>query len=235
MIMPLGQAIGAFTSVSQALGALARIREIIDLPAESDGDTAAQNLGNRDEARASDLGPVAVEFDAVQFGYDAENTILHDVSVTVPTGSRVALVGPSGSGKSTMLALIERFYDVTAGTIRVGGTDIRELDRAELRSHIGYVEQDAPVLAGSIRDNLVLGRPDATDEDCLRVLADVNLSGIVDRSADGLNAAVGEGGVRSRVVCCSAAANVNASQSHAPCWPLPRSCCWTNPRPASTA
>ena len=195
MIMPLGQAIGAFTSVSQALGALARIREIIDLPAESDGDTAAQNLGNRDEARASDLGPVAVEFDAVQFGYDADNTILHDVSVTVPTGSRVALVGPSGSGKSTMLALIERFYDVTAGTIRVGGTDIRELDRAELRSHIGYVEQDAPVLAGSIRDNLVLGRPDATDEDCLRVLADVNLSGIVDRSEDGLNAAVGEGGV----------------------------------------
>ncbi|MEY5017116.1 MAG: hypothetical protein RL431_165 [Actinomycetota bacterium] len=195
MIMPLGQAIGAFTSVSQALGALARIREIIDLPAENADDSAAQNLGNRDEARASDLGPVAVEFDSVSFGYSDDNTILHDVSLTVPTGSRVALVGPSGSGKSTMLALIERFYDVTSGTIRVGGTDIRELDRAELRSHIGYVEQDAPVLAGSIRDNLVLGRPDATDEDCLQVLADVNLSGIVERSEDGLSAAVGEGGV----------------------------------------
>lgn len=195
MIMPLGQAIGAFTSVSQALGAMARIREIIDLPTETATDTISETLGGSDDPRASDFGPVAVEFDSVRFGYDEQTEILHDVSLKVPTGQRVALVGPSGSGKSTILALIERFYDVAGGTIRVGGTDIRTLSRDELRAHIGYVEQDAPVLAGSIRDNLVLGRPGATDDDCLGVLADVNLSAIVERSADGLNAAVGEGGV----------------------------------------
>ncbi len=195
MIMPLGQAIGAFTSVSQALGALARIREIIDLPTETSNDSVTETLGGGDDPQASDLGATAVEFESVRFGYDDNTEILHGISLTVPTGQRVALVGPSGSGKSTILALIERFYDVSGGTIRVGGTDIRALSRDELRAHIGYVEQDAPVLAGSIRDNLVLGRPDATDADCLEVLAAVNLSGIVDRSDDGINAAVGEGGV----------------------------------------
>jgi ATP-binding cassette subfamily B protein len=113
----------------------------------------------------------------------------------VTTGKRIALVGPSGSGKSTILSLIERFYDITAGTIRIGGHDIRSLDRHELRGAIGYVEQDAPILAGSIRDNLVLGAPDATDEECLSVLDEVNLTAIVDRDERGINAPVGEGGV----------------------------------------
>jgi ATP-binding cassette subfamily B protein len=188
MIMPLGQAIGAFTSVAQALGALGRIQEIIDLPSESANDVVTDTLDG-------ELGAVAIEFDKVNFAYDPETPILTNISFTVKTGNRIALVGPSGSGKSTILSLIERFYDPQSGTIRLGGHDIRALDRAELRAAIGYVEQDAPVLAGSIRDNLILGAPNATDADCLAVLEEVNLSNIADRDERGIHAPVGEGGV----------------------------------------
>jgi len=188
MIMPLGSAIGAFTSVAQALGALGRIQEIIDLPSETVDDVVTATVPD-------DLGPVAVELRNVDFSYTDGTPILHDVSFTVATGTRVALVGPSGSGKSTVLSLIERFYDITDGSVRFGGHDIRELDRTELRSHIGYVEQDAPVLAGSIRDNLALGAPGATDADCIAVLAEVNLSNLIERNERGLDSPVGEGGV----------------------------------------
>lgn len=121
--------------------------------------------------------------------------VLREVSFAVPRGARCALVGPSGAGKSTALALIERFYDPTGGAILLDGVDIRDLDRGALRAQLGYVEQDAPTLAGSIGDNLRLARPDATDADCERVLREVNLGEVLDRSRVGLGAPVGEDGV----------------------------------------
>ena len=121
--------------------------------------------------------------------------MLHGVSFTAPRGQRTALVGPSGAGKSTILALIERFYDPTEGVVRLGGVDVRGLDRETLRAQIGYVEQDAPVLAGSLRDNLTLGAPDATDAQCIQVLHDVNLTEVLERNSKGLDAPVGEEGV----------------------------------------
>ncbi len=124
-----------------------------------------------------------------------DRTVLHGVSFSAPRGKRTALVGPSGAGKSTILALIERFYDPTDGVVRLGGVDIRGLDREELRAQIGYVEQDAPVLAGTIRQNLTLGAPDASDEDCVAVLHSVNLTEVLERDELGLDAAVGEDGV----------------------------------------
>jgi ABC-type multidrug transport system fused ATPase/permease subunit len=117
------------------------------------------------------------------------------VSFVAPYGTRTAFVGPSGAGKSTVLALVERFYEVTSGTIRVGGVDIRDLPRDELRRQLGYVEQEAPVLAGTIRDNLLLTVPGATEAQMLAVLDAVNLSDIVDRTPSSLDAQVGEGGV----------------------------------------
>src|SRR5690606_34519837 len=95
----------------------------------------------------------------------------------------------------TLLALVERFYDVTEGAVRVAGVDVRDQPRDRLRARLGYVEQEAPVLAGTIRDNLLLARPDATEEQLREVLDTVNLTDLVDRTPDGLDAQVGEGGV----------------------------------------
>lgn len=125
----------------------------------------------------------------------AHGGVLHGVSFRVPRGKRTALVGPSGAGKSTILALVERFYDPQAGEVRFGGMDVRSLDRVALRSQIGYVEQDAPVLAGSLRDNLTLATPDATDRQCIDVLHAVNLTEVLERSDLGLDAPVGEDGI----------------------------------------
>lgn len=208
MIGPLGQAFGAVTSVNSALGALGRIQEIIALPSEEEGDAHLTPAPATDD-------DAAIAFDDVHFRYpeaahktDAEKaiaevvgdqprdtTVLRGVSFAVPPGSRTALVGPSGAGKSTVLALIERFYDPTEGVIRMAGVDIRALDRTELRSRIGYVEQDAPVLAGTLRDNLLLGTPGASDEQCIEVLRRVNLGTVLDRTDAGLDAQVGEDGV----------------------------------------
>ena len=110
-------------------------------------------------------------------------------------GTKTAIVGPSGAGKSTILALIERFYDPAEGVIRLGGVDVRELTRAQTRAALGYVEQDSPVLAGTIRENLLLGAPAATDADCEAVLASVNLDGVLRRDPAGLDAQVGEDGI----------------------------------------
>lgn len=202
MVMPLGNFIGAITSVNSALGALGRIQEIIDLPIEGDGDRAgAGGLG-------AGVTEEAIAFDGVVFSYDEhaappadategehDRTVLRGVSFTVPRGKRTALVGPSGAGKSTILALIERFYDPEQGVVRLGGVDITAIDRDALRAQIGYVEQDAPVLAGTIRENLVLGRPDASDDDCIRVLEAVNLTEVLERDPLGLHAPVGESGM----------------------------------------
>ncbi|RLP75920.1 ABC transporter ATP-binding protein [Mycetocola tolaasinivorans] len=214
MIMPLGQAFGALTATNQALGALGRIQEIIDLPAE-DARDAEIAAALTDPGTVSAEAP-AIEFRDVVFGYatapatagpaeadeirtvvaTGERTeVLRGVSFSADRGTRTALVGPSGAGKSTILALVERFYDPQDGAILFGGRDIRALDRADLRGQIGYVEQDAPVLAGSLRDNLLLGAPDATDADCERVLRDVNLGEVLERNSAGLDAAVGEDGI----------------------------------------
>ncbi|WP_236718198.1 ABC transporter ATP-binding protein [Actinoplanes sp. TFC3] len=184
LIMPLGQALNAYTRLQTGLGALQRIQEILALPAESAADVAGAQICDS-----------AVVFDAVTFAYPTGEPVLRGVTFTVPSGSRVALVGPSGAGKSTTLALIERFYDVTAGAIRVGGADVRDLPRDALRRRLGYVEQEAPVLAGTLRDNLLLTAPDADDATLLDALEEVNLGALATRTADGLDVQVGEGGV----------------------------------------
>jgi len=211
LIQPLASAFGAINSVNQALGALGRIQEIIGLPSEKEDD---ERLAA--DAAAPVASADAISFEHVEFTYPKEAvalrvasddsvadvveeptdlTVLRGVSFSAPRGQRTALVGPSGAGKSTVLALIERFYDPNAGVVRLGGVDVRALDREDLRSQIGYVEQDAPVLAGTIRQNLLLGSPTATDEQCIAVLHSVNLGEVLDRNPQGLDAAVGEDGV----------------------------------------
>nr|WP_274637761.1 ABC transporter ATP-binding protein [Microbacterium bovistercoris] len=235
LIQPLGTFFGAIMSVNQALGALGRIQEVLELPTETADDAAmaarvAGSPAQRDATQGAASVP-AIEFRDVRFAYpaavvearrrtesealallesarvdtsgldeveqtaDVGGEVLHGVSFTVPHGTRVALVGPSGAGKSTTLALIERFYDPTGGAILVGGQDVRALDRDALRAQLGYVEQDAPTLAGTIADNLRLASPEASDADCERVLRAVNLGEVLERSRLGIDAQVGEAGV----------------------------------------
>jgi ATP-binding cassette subfamily B protein len=226
LIGPLGSFLGAITSVNQALGALGRIQEVLDLPTESEADDRV--AASVQAERVSDEAAPAIEFRDVRFAYPAgavatragaeteairtladahvdaqaldtpattDGEVLRGVSFSVPRGARVALVGPSGAGKSTTLALIERFYDPTEGALLLDGVDVRTIDRARLRAQLGYVEQDAPTLAGTLADNLRLAAPDATDEDCLRVLEAVNLGSVLERNPLGLQAPVGESGV----------------------------------------
>ena len=197
MVMPLGQALGAYTQLQAGLGALQRIEDVLRVPVETAGDPPATIV-------AEPAGPVpALAFDRVGFAYPEPPEagdhpppgVLHEVSFTVPYGTRTALVGPSGAGKSTVLALVERFYDATSGSVRVGGVDVRDQPRETLRRQLGYVEQEAPVLAGTLRENLLLTVPEATDEQLLAVLDTVNLLDLVDRTPLGLDAQVGEGGV----------------------------------------
>ncbi len=232
LIQPLGSFFGAITSVNQALGALGRIQEVLDLPTETHDDaaiaaTAPGSAGAPGGAKADGGAKVeaAIEFRDVHFAYPAavvaarhdaetealkalaeahadtidvaegEGEVLRGVSFRVPRGARVALVGPSGAGKSTTLALIERFYDPTSGAVLLDGQDVRTLDRLTLRAQLGYVEQDAPTLAGTIADNLRLASPRASDAECERVLRAVNLGDVLERSELGLAAPVGEAGV----------------------------------------
>lgn len=225
LVQPLGSFFGAITSVNQALGALGRIQEVLDLPVEDqDDDAVAASVAEehaegtasaiefrdvrfrypttvvaaRQRAESEALATLAgarIDTSAIEVPTERDDDVLRGVSFRVPRGSRVALVGPSGAGKSTTLALIERFYDPTGGAILVGGRDIRSLPREELRARLGYVEQDAPTLAGTIAENLRLASPEASDADCERVLRAVNLGDVLDRSPLGLDAPVGEAGV----------------------------------------
>lgn len=190
MIGPLISAFGAYTSVMGALGAMARINEIMVLN-EEESEVAGSH---------TPVSKTAIEFKDVSFSYEPDEGeepvgILKDVNLAIPRGSRVALVGPSGAGKSTIFSLIERFYEPTSGEIFLDGQAVTEFSRAELRSQIGYVEQDAPVLAGSIRDNLLLSKPDATDTELVEVLRMVNLEEVLQRETKGLDAEVGENGI----------------------------------------
>ncbi|MFS4507092.1 ABC transporter ATP-binding protein [Clavibacter sp. Sh2141] len=151
-----------------------------------------------DAATSAPASADAVEPSSADDAPGADRTgggVLQGVSFRAERGTRIALVGPSGAGKSTILALIERFYDPTSGVVRVGGRDIRTLDREDLRRQIGYVEQDAPVLAGTLRENLTLTAFDASDEDCIQVLHAVNLTEVLARNELGLDAPVGEDGI----------------------------------------
>ena len=215
MIRPVGQAFGAYSSVQTALGALARINEIIALPVEDTDEERAET------PKRKKVNDTAIEFNKVSFGYapapapesfegkdcvavagegktlepEEPREVLHKVSFKIPRGARVALVGPSGAGKSTIFSLIERFYEPTGGEILLDGQSVQSMSRDELRAQIGYVEQDAPVLAGSIRENLLIGSPNATDKQLKRVLAEVNLTDVVKRDKRGLDAEVGEDGI----------------------------------------
>jgi ABC-type multidrug transport system fused ATPase/permease subunit len=187
LVLPLGQALQAYTTLQTGLGALQRIEEVRGLAREDEGEAAG--------APPHDPAAPLLELDGVGFCYADGTSVLAGVSFSVARGTRTALVGPSGAGKSTVLALVERFYDVSAGSVRLGGVDLRDLPRAALRARLGYVEQEAPALAGTLRDNLLLAAPDASPRRLDEVVDAVNLRDLVDRAPLGLDSQVGDAGV----------------------------------------
>ncbi|SCE32835.1 ATP-binding cassette, subfamily B [Streptomyces sp. DvalAA-19] len=184
---PIGGLVEGWTGLQSGLAAVRRIDEVESLPGEP-----AEGSGGLKEGG----GPLRVSFQDVTFGYGDERAPAHKgVTFDVPAGGMVALVGPSGAGKSTVFSLLERFYDHDSGTIALDGRDIRDWPLAELRASLAYVEQDAPVLAGTLRENLLFAAPDAPEERLTEAVTRTRLDALVARLPEGLDTAVGHRGV----------------------------------------
>lgn len=169
--------------------AIARIREVENLPAESPAEhpTVPQ----------SDTQPASVAFEAVRFRYRPDLPEVHnDVTFVIPPCGMTAFVGPSGAGKTTVFSLIERFYEPDAGRVLLDGKDVADWPLDRLRAAIGYVEQDAPVLSGSLRENILIGAPDTSEAELGEVLATTRLTAMVARLPDGLDTTVGHRGIK---------------------------------------
>jgi ATP-binding cassette subfamily C protein len=203
LMPPIGQVVQTVTQYQIGAAAVARIQQVQALAVEPAGPSVGRP--------APDAPPAAVAFEDVHFRYrPGLPAVHHGVSFTVSAGGMTAFVGPSGAGKTTILSLIERFYEPDSGRILVDGIGIREWAVSDLRAAIGYVEQDAPVLSGSLRENLVYGAPHAGPEELADVLAKARLTGLVAELPDGLETAVGHrgtklsGGERQRVAIARA-------------------------------
>ncbi|MFC4904531.1 ABC transporter [Kocuria sp. CNJ-770] len=203
---PLTMLANARMDIMSAVVSFERVFEILDL---------VPLIQERPGARALPPGPASVEFDDVRFAYPSAEEVslasledvavldtrggeevLHGVSFTVLPGQTVALVGSSGAGKSTIAQLVARLYDVTSGAVRIGGTDVREATFASLRETIGMVTQDGHLFHESIRENLALVRPEATDEQLWDALARARMEHVIRALPDGLDTVVGERGYR---------------------------------------
>ncbi|WUR79497.1 ABC transporter ATP-binding protein/permease [Streptomyces phaeochromogenes] len=203
LMAPIQQVVGAVAQYQTGSAALARIEEARLLPAEPAAEPSPLPRPGAE--------PASIAFEDVRFRYDDDLPYVHHgVTFAVPPRGMTAFVGPSGAGKTTVFSLIERFYDPEQGTIALDGRDLTDWEVSALRSAIGYVEQDAPVLSGSLRDNLLLGNPDADDGEVLRALKTTRLDSLVDRLPKGLDTLVGHrgtklsGGERQRVAIARA-------------------------------
>ncbi len=203
---PLTALAGARVEVMSALVSFERVFEVLDLKPLID---------EKPQARTVPEGPVAVEFDDVRFGYPSADKVslasleevasldgrggdevLHGLSFRAEPGQTVALVGSSGAGKSTIAQLLPRLYDADSGVVRVGGEDVRDLTADSLRDTIGMVTQDGHLFHESVRANLLLARPGATEDDLWDVLRRARLDALVRSLPDGLDTVVGERGYR---------------------------------------
>lgn len=152
----------------------------------------------KDAPAALDLPPIQghIKFDNVTFGYEAELPILHNVTLEIPPGRTVALVGPTGAGKSSIINLLARFYDPTSGVISIDGHDLTTVTQRSLHEQVSMVLQDSFIFNGSVRNNIAYGRPDASQDDIIAAAEDVNAHEFIMRLPDGYDTEVGERGAR---------------------------------------
>lgn len=182
---PFNEISGVITELQNALACAGRIFALIDEPAQPPDP-------EQPEALCSVRG--AVSLADVCFSYTPERKLIEHFSLDVRPGQRVAIVGPTGCGKTTMINLLMRFYDVDSGAIRVDGHETRRVARGDLRKNIGMVLQDTWLCAGTIRDNIAMGKPDATDEEIVAAAKAAHAHGFIRRLPDGYRTVIMENG-----------------------------------------
>jgi ATP-binding cassette subfamily B protein len=204
---PINGLVASLSQLQTGLAAIHRVEEVANLESEAVSLQGAQGEPRTRSAR----GPAQVAFENVTFRYADDLPLVHH-GVTFASSGRglTALVGPSGAGKTTVFSLIERFYPVTTGRVTVDGVDVRDWQLGDLRGLIGYVEQDAPVLDGTLRENLVMAAQDATESEIEDVVKTARLTELVEKLPDGLESRIGyrgttlSGGERQRVAIARA-------------------------------
>ncbi len=182
---PFNEISGVITEFQNALVCAERIFALIEEPTE-EPDAA--------DARVLDHAEGIVQANAVAFSYAADRPLIKCLDLDVKSGERVAIVGPTGCGKTTLINLLMRFYDVNAGSISVDGTDIRNITRHSLRRNYGMVLQETWLKEGTIRDNIVMGKPDATEEEIIAAAKAAHSHGFITRLPNGYDTVIGEDG-----------------------------------------
>lgn len=182
---PFNEISGVITELQNAIACAARVFELMEAEPQEP-----------DKPDAIELTQVkgAVELKNVSFSYVPEQKLIRDFNLTVKPGQRVAIVGPTGCGKTTVINLLMRFYDVNKGVIAVDGTDIRNMTRASLRSNIGMVLQETWLKDGTIRDNIIMGKPDATEEEIIAAAKATHAHSFIKRLPQGYDMVVREDG-----------------------------------------
>ena len=182
---PFNEISGVITELQNALACAARIFELIEEQSETPEPENVKTLENVDGT---------VDLNSVYFSYTPDKKLIEDFNLHVKKGQRIAIVGPTGCGKTTIINLLMRFYDVNSGQINVSGTDIRELTRHSLRAGYGMVLQETWLKSGTIRDNITMGKPDATDEEVIAAAKASHAHSFIKRLPDGYNTVIGEDG-----------------------------------------
>jgi len=171
----------------RSMALFTRIFEYYDMPVE---------IKNAEDAIIPKSTQGNVEFKHVEFAYNEERKILKDINFELKSGNSIAIVGPSGSGKSTIVNLIPRLYDVLGGEVTFDGVDVRKLDLEYLRNQIGIVSQETYLFNGTIRENLLYAKPDATEEEMIEACKKANIYEFVQKQEKGLDAMVGNRGLK---------------------------------------
>ena len=187
MYGPVNQLLNIQVDWMRSMAMFSRIFEYFDMPVE---------IKNAPDAIVPDHAEGNVEFRHVYFHYEPSRKILKDVSFKLDTGHSIAIVGPSGSGKSTLVNLIPRLYDTVSGQVLFDGTDVRKLDLTFLRGNIGVVTQDTYLFNGTIRDNLLYVKPDATEAELIDACERANIYDFVSKQPEGLDTMVGNRGLK---------------------------------------
>ena len=187
MYGPVNQLLNIQVDWIRSMAMFTRIFEYYDMPVEIENAPMAVTPGKADGE---------VSFEHVSFHYEPEREILKDISFKLEKGKCIAIVGPSGSGKSTLINLIPRLYDVCGGKVSFDGIDVRSLDLAFLRRNIGIVSQEAYLFNGTVRDNLLYAKPDATEEELIEACKQANIYDFIQKQEDGLDTVVGNRGLK---------------------------------------